>query len=100
MVIRVVSTLPRGYRELHEAVHATDLAAQFRYHSWVLWVPAAALVLYRGKFYAAQWAIDTSREHRSAVKFRNEDDAYDHATRNQGNLSRLYGASYHVVADS
>lgn len=96
MTIRVVSTVPPGYRELGEAVIATDLAVQFQYRAWVLWVPKSAMVYCRRKFYAAQWAVDTSREHRSAIRFHRDDDAYDHAVRNRGDLSRLYGTGYAV----
>lgn len=94
MKIRLASTVPSGYRELDEAVFVTDLAVQFRYHAWILWVPASALVLCRGKFYAAQWAVDSGRKHKSAYMFKDDEDAYWHVVIMRGDLSRLYAAEY------
>jgi hypothetical protein len=69
-LFREVDERPRGYRHLKYVVQlsATGLAVQVRYYRWLLWVPikAVAIAWPSYELFVNGWAVDSSKEHRSA----------------------------------
>ncbi len=73
----------------------TALAVRFRYYGWLLWIPRSALSHVGDAYTAPAWAIDTAREHESAVHFSDEREALDEvdwpsrgSSRSPGPISR------------
>lgn len=59
---------PAGYRILGEPVGQTEKAIQFCYYNWIIWLPKFAVIHLRDdSFCAPIWAIDSGKEHESAL---------------------------------
>jgi hypothetical protein len=64
-----VEIVPSGYRGLHVLLGETEKAVRFTYYAWTLWLPKKAVVKLKDEwmYYAQGWAIETSKQHPSAV---------------------------------
>ena len=70
--IRTVVERPSGYRKLGKILDKTPKGVQVSYYQWVLWLPRKAVRRIRGReiYFAPSWAIESAKEHPSALQRR------------------------------